>query len=1482
MSKRHIADGIALANTGEDGARSISPTDIAQFVRLDQCERYLRLRLRERAEGRRFLYDYGVIPQSLPPLLTRSGAAFEQAVERAVASRHSTRNFASPDASAARLDNNAEVVTAARALAVGQVRVLMQVRLHVSVAGWRLRGDLDLLRLECDAAGVLRVLIADMKSSRAARVEHRLQVAFYVEMLAALFAEHQIPCAEIGMGILYRGPTEGTLELTPEQVAEQTSQRAAAARVFGVADALLESVPDPESYRASVRDLVTGPRSVAARVAVSAFETLPYALSYKCDDCLYNEYCMKWSAEHDDLSLLPHLGANDKTALRRCGVMTTRELSTVKVPAEAPTAARDVLVDPPAIDGDGPAAKIAELVAAPGKEDLVRRLAATWPVGPRLDELVHRARRYRRFKGDAIPALSYIPSKGYGSLPYCDAAQNPNLVRIYIDAQHDYLHDRVYLLGSLVVASEHGVEVPERRRSVVRLMDAPPETAEREQALLVDWIDATLRAAVELAAPDENGEPSAPIHLIFFDRYEQRVLLDALARHVTHILTATPLYDFLTQRAAYDSPLVTYLDEEIRELKNYPMVCQSLQAVAAYLKFDWNSPAPYRELFSARLFDFWGKLNHPSAANGVAESAWYTARARFSSQIPLEYAYAAWGELDESGSGERGGDLQRFRAATPALLRGFHVRRLEAMEHIAKDFHGNERTTKASFSLPQLGTFEDKARSLAQALDEFVTIERHVELSAWKTARLAPPERRVLSGATLLVRYCEADQQGDVAARNRENERRRQLRERFEAEYRADHPDAKQVRLSTEQRKQCEWSQEGLRFRLRLETEGVDCTLDEALGLSDLRSGERIVVYPRQTTDERLPLEERVPFTPTPRQMLYGQRADIKQIVLHRDERGRVTSGYVEIEMAAGRGGAWSRGFVFGGRDRPLEADTVYTLDTDPNSWYGYSCMKVVEGLVASSPNTLYERLCDPSIAHGNWPNVAATAQARFLAGLDAFHAAGELHDFEPSKRDYIGAQGDAPILLVQGPPGTGKSYTTGFAVFARLQGALAAGQDLRVFVSCKTHAATDVLLHHIADVKERLRILQGRHPDIFAAYFDPHLLTIPLFRIEPKDEYAGIIGLPPEHKRGKDQPKAYERVAEQRHCVVGGPPGKIHRLLKDRYPNEVFGHYLCGCLVLDEASQMNLPEAMMAALPLAPDGALVVVGDHRQMPPIVKHDWAGEPRRTFQEYRAYESLFGTLLASRSEGRSGSQPIPLIQFSESFRLHADMADFLRREVYAQDGIDYHSRKTETLPERAQPDPFVAAVLAPQHSLVVVVHDEAESMLRNPFEQELLTPVLRALADPTLYNLEPRHGLGVVVPHRAQKAALQEALPQLTVMDRATGAIAVSAVDTVERFQGDERAVILVSATESDPHYLLAASAFLLDPRRLTVALSRAKQKMVLVASRSVFTLFSADEETFAHAQLWKNVLRRTCTQLLWQGERDGHHVEVWSNVPGKR
>ena len=55
----------------------------------------------------------------------------------------------------------------------------------------------------------------------------------------------------------------------------------------------------------------------------------------------------------------------------------------------------------------------------------------------------------RSVRKDGTQALSYIPGKGNSSLPVSTPELNPNLVRIYLDAQHDYLEGRVYLLGAL-------------------------------------------------------------------------------------------------------------------------------------------------------------------------------------------------------------------------------------------------------------------------------------------------------------------------------------------------------------------------------------------------------------------------------------------------------------------------------------------------------------------------------------------------------------------------------------------------------------------------------------------------------------------------------------------------------------------------------------------------------------------------------------------------------------------------------------------------------------------------------------------------------------------------------------------------------------------------------------------------------------------------------------------------------------------------
>ena len=168
--------------------------------------------------------------------------------------------------------------------------------------------------------------------------------------------------------------------------------------------------------------------------------------------------------------------------------------------------------------------------------------------------------------------------------------------------------------------------------------------------------------------------------------------------------------------------------------------------------------------------------------------------------------------------------------------------------------------------------------------------------------------------------------------------------------------------------------------------------------------------------------------------------------------------------------------------------------------------------------------------------------------------------------------------------------------------------------------------LKNVLEVQEKLRRLRDADPKLFAKHFDARLLDVPLYRVAPNDPPpAGVVHLVKDAEKEKSEDYNADIIQEQPWAVVAVTPGGTYGMLKQKWSKCVFGHELCDLLVLDEASQMNLPEAVMAALPMKEDAPLIVVGDHRQMPPIVKHDWDRETRRTFRQYQVYESLFDTL-----------------------------------------------------------------------------------------------------------------------------------------------------------------------------------------------------------------------------------------------------------------
>jgi superfamily I DNA and/or RNA helicase len=326
---------------------------------------------------------------------------------------------------------------------------------------------------------------------------------------------------------------------------------------------------------------------------------------------------------------------------------------------------------------------------------------------------------------------------------------------------------------------------------------------------------------------------------------------------------------------------------------------------------------------------------------------------------------------------------------------------------------------------------------------------------------------------------------------------------------------------------------------------------------------------------------------------------------------------------------------------------------------------------------------------------------------------------------------------------------------------------------------------------------------------------------------------------------------------VVGGTTNAIGKLASKAWTD---GDPTWDMLIVDEASQMSLPEFLVAGVGLKPDGRMIVVGDHRQMPPIIKANWEQGEIVAVDPHAAYRSVFDTI-------RSSPQPKAEIKFSESFRIHRDVAEYLRREVYQLDQIDFFSEKDPIFTSAAASG-FARAVLQSPQPLILVTHNERDSQQRNALELELTETILGAI-----HCLEDRPKLGVVVPHRAQRAALRKRLLELTGDEELA-----SSVDTIERFQGNERDIIIYSATESDPAYLRDTGTFLFDPRRLTVAISRATHKLIVIAAETVFEYLPRDEESLENSAIWRNLREYACPDVAWQGELDGHGVTVRRSV----
>lgn len=408
------------------------------------------------------------------------------------------------------------------------------------------------------------------------------------------------------------------------------------------------------------------------------------------------------------------------------------------------------------------------------------------------------------------------------------------------------------------------------------------------------------------------------------------------------------------------------------------------------------------------------------------------------------------------------------------------------------------------------------------------------------------------------------------------------------------------------------------------------------------------------------------------------------------------------------------------------------------------------------------------------------------------------------SARDYA---------LVLGMPGTGKTTTIAHIIRALVS------QNKSVLLTSYTHTAVDNILLKIKDDSIpvlRLGSVARVHPEVRA--------------------FADLGGIP------KTTLSELENAYVNSKVVATTCLGVNERIFNAR----TFDY----CIV-DEASQITLPVCLG---PIRMARTFILVGDHFQLPPLVQN-------RTAQENGLDVSLFKLL----SEGH----PEAVVNLEHQYRMAEDIMFLSNELVYngwlkcgtpnvanrmldipnLENGLAAHHHTPTSIPRFTTPSSictgstscWLRQALNPQSRCLFLDTDSMGQVAReqvsggsritNPTETRLTAHLVTVL---TRAGVSPR-SIGIITFYRSQLALLRQEVRSTA----GTAAAAELEMHTADKFQGRDKEVVVMSCVRSNDAHSIGD--LLKDWRRVNVAVTRAKSKLVILGSRA--TLGNSQNET---------------------------------------
>jgi len=251
--------------------------------------------------------------------------------------------------------------------------------------------------------------------------------------------------------------------------------------------------------------------------------------------------------------------------------------------------------------------------------------------------------------------------------------------------------------------------------------------------------------------------------------------------------------------------------------------------------------------------------------------------------------------------------------------------------------------------------------------------------------------------------------------------------------------------------------------------------------------------------------------------------------------------------------------------------------------------------------------------------------------------------------------------------------------------------------------------------------------------------------------------------------------------------------------------------VLFDEASQITLPLAIMGMLA---GSKYIFIGDENQLPPVT----------TFSAEMATQiSIFNYLSGHGNE----------TMLNVTYRLNDVLTDWPSRTFYHNElkaSEEAAGRRLILSPEATRWD----FVLDPEVPAVFLDLCHQNTTVRSRKEANVVIELILSLF---MRDVSPED-IGVVVPYRAQSRLIRSLIRRnLLDSDLANHLV----VDTVERMQGQEREVIIVSFATTSASFAAQMADFLFQPQRLNVAVTRPRTKLILVGSHHMLDADQFDE-----------------------------------------